>query len=376
MSQLSATETEIDIPVSGVTGTTGGTGTMIPEQVSTRTSCSDPRYGTNTCPRPFSSVKNQGFKNEISNGDYWILNVSGVLDDTSNYSAVNIVCNAPVSEDVSVSSVKATVNVNNLVAVSEIVTVADGKPVSSRGTTRIEKRLGQDEEGSIVMIAEFTEQDYTFTVTFNESFTKVLVSTLLQPLDILALSAAANAPPPPDGQPILNVSARTDVWGCNLGEMAATVKYTGGFFPNGYLGTNLVASLLPNTPAPNPLDGVYQTLYSARPDLQGVLDGSGSSLLEQTNGLNEEDPSGYDNAEFYARIIAYSTLKYFLSGLISNGKFNEKWLLGKYNECFLKKLGKSKFRYYLRFFVEPKYGFVGLNRYFREEIEGCLVCLS
>jgi hypothetical protein len=291
----------------------------------------------------------------------------------------NCICNALGSISGTFKSASTTIVVNNdnFFTKAEITFNGDDKDVSFTGTTRAEKLLGKDsEEGSVVLIAEFTPQGYTFTVVFDEDFTKVIRAALVQPLDVLALTAAANAPPPPDSQPILNVSAFTDTWGCNLGEMAASVRYTGGFFPNGYLGTNLVASLLPNTPAANPLDGVYQTLYSARPDLQAVLDGNGSSLLEQTNGLNEEDPSGYDNGEFYARIIAYSTLKYFLAGLISNGKFNDKWLLGKYNECFLKKLGKSKFRYYLQFFVDPKYGFVGLNRYFLEDINGCLVCLN
>lgn len=291
------------------------------------------------------------------------------------------ICNAPVSGNKPGTVRRVTARIvadgDNFVTEAEILVIGDDEDISVSGTTRAEKLLGKDsEEGSVVLIAEFTQQDYTFAVVFDEDFTKVITAALVQPLDVLALTASANAPPPPDGQPILNVSAFTDTWGCNLGEMAASVRYTGGLFPNGYLGSNLVASLLPNTPAANPLDGVYQTLYSARPDLQAVLDGNGSSLLEQTNGLNEEDPSGYDNGEFYARIIAYSTLKYFLAGLISNGKFNDKWLLGKYNECFLKKLSKSKFRYYLQFFVDPKYGFVGLNRYFLEDINGCLVCLN
>jgi hypothetical protein len=249
--------------------------------------------------------------------------------------------------------------------------IINGEKTKVMGTTQLD-----DSDGDILVVVEFGAINYGLSFIVDRSFTEIIDFVLIQPLDVLSLSAAANAPPPPDSQPILNVSAFVDIWGCNLGEMAASVRYTGGLFPNGYLGTNLVASLLPNAPAANPLDGVYQTLYSARPNLETVLKGSGSSLLEQTNGLNEEDPSGYDNGEFYARIIAYSTLKYFLSGLISNGKFNDKWLLGKYNECFLKKLGKSKFEYYLQFFVDPKYGFVGLNRYFLEEKDKCQACIN
>lgn len=275
-----------------------------------------------------------------------------------------------------VRRVKFTLTDDDSSSAKIFLTADEGVEESYLGTTRVERYLGTGASGSIALFGEFSDQDYRFSVTFDESLTRVLSALLVQPLDLTTLSANVDAPPPPAGDPILNVFATTDKWGCNLGEMAATVNYVGGFFPNGYVGSNLVGSLLPNSKALNPLNGVYQTLFSARPDLQAVLRGSGSTLLEQTNNLNDKVISGLDDRDFYVLIIVYSTLKYFLAGLISDGNFNDKWLLRKYNACFLKKLGKSKFSYYLQFFTDSQYGLVGFDRFFKRDIDACNVCLN
>lgn len=168
--------------------------------------------------------------------------------------------------------------------------------------------------------------------------------------------------------PIVNMQFQTDLFGCNLGEMACIVNGS-KFYPHGYP-QELIGKCQNVTSSPNPsIDGVYQTLFSARPDLQKVLQLNGVTLLEQTTLINQKYNAEPSDCNFFYRILSYSTIKYFFSGLV-RGTYDDKWLLQIYNESFLEKLHNSEFHCFEQIFTDPQYGFVGLDKYFRYTLAG------
>ncbi len=161
--------------------------------------------------------------------------------------------------------------------------------------------------------------------------------------------------------PSIKIIVNTDQLGLNLGESLCII-WSKHEYPNGYpkrlIGKNDGLIL------PKEVNGLVQTLYSARPRLRKVLLGKGNTLFAQTNFINKKFDTGLSNSEFFGRILSYSALRYFLSGLIF-GKFKTAWLYKQYYKKFLIDLKGSHFKKYLPLFINPKFGFVGFEKYYK-----------
>jgi len=159
----------------------------------------------------------------------------------------------------------------------------------------------------------------------------------------------------------VDVAFQTDAFGLNLGEITALVTadkcYPGGY-PTKLLGycDNINVDLH--------VDGLIITPYSFRPDLQKVLKEKGSTLLSQTNRINKKYGGELSDCEFYNNICTYSSLKYVFAGL-SSGVFSDKWLYGKNNKKFYKSMKNSDFSDFLKLFIDPQYGLIEFNIFFR-----------
>ncbi len=95
------------------------------------------------------------------------------------------------------------------------------------------------------------------------------------------------------------------------------------------------------------------------PYMVSVVKGEGATLLEKIIYLfNQGDTNNPNSYVFYQNMILYGMAKYILSRLLY-GKFNINYLLGKYNERFLKKLSGSRFCAFNAFFEQNDY-----NEYF------------
>ena len=155
--------------------------------------------------------------------------------------------------------------------------------------------------------------------------------------------------------------AQTDNFGLNLGELGGIVTADQSY-PNGYpkelVGECDNAQQVTNI-------GV-QTLYSFRPKLNTVLKGTGNTLFAQTNDVNSMYNTSLSDCEFYLNIIVYSTYRYMLAGLSSNGKFSTKWLYANNYDKFLRNLRNSEFSAATVIFTEPQecFNFTNFNRYF------------
>jgi len=160
----------------------------------------------------------------------------------------------------------------------------------------------------------------------------------------------------------INITAQTDYFGLNLGEIygsVASTKEYSGCYPTKLLG--VCDSLLVNL---HTEDGLIVTPFSGKPDLQKVLKEKGSTLLSQTKRINKKYGSKLDDCLFYDQIMIYSALKYVFSGLIT-GNFSDEWLYGKNNDKFYKTMKKSDFADYLRLFTDQQYGLIGFDKYFK-----------
>jgi hypothetical protein len=165
-----------------------------------------------------------------------------------------------------------------------------------------------------------------------------------------------------DDDIFIELSAQTDIFGLNLGEMAGVITSNKNY-PNGYP-KKLIGycqDVLYITAKP-------QTLYSARPKIQKVLKGEGNTLLEQTNNINCLYDTGLSNCDFYLNIIAYCTFRYMLAGFSNGFKFSLKWLCANHYEQFLINLKNSEFSEAIIIFTEPQeeFDFTNFNRYFKD----------
>ncbi len=166
---------------------------------------------------------------------------------------------------------------------------------------------------------------------------------------------------------------QTDQLGLNLGEFLCII-WAEDEYPNGYP-KNLIGKM-DGLSLPAEVNGMVQTFYSAKPKLSKVLLGRGNTLFAQTNSINKKFDTGLSNGDFFVKVLEYSALKYFFAGLIlGNAKFKTKWLYQKYNNEFLKCLALSEFKKYLPLFVDPQFGFVGFDKYFKfDNRNDCSFC--
>jgi len=159
----------------------------------------------------------------------------------------------------------------------------------------------------------------------------------------------------------VELSAQTDRFGLNLGELRGIVTATESY-PNGY--PKELVGICDNIQTVTDI-GV-QTLYSFKPKLNKVLKGSGDTLFAQTNDINSMFITGLTDCQFYINIIAYCTYRYMLAGLSNNGDFSCKWLYANNYQKFLRNLRNSEFSAAIVIFTEPQkcFDFTNFNQYF------------
>lgn len=87
------------------------------------------------------------------------------------------------------------------------------------------------------------------------------------------------------------------------------------------------------------------------PKIASVVKGQGNNLYEKLSYLYGEGNFEIDFGIFYQNVFFYAMLKYILARLLY-GNFDVNYLLGKYQNKFLKDLGKSRFCGSLPLFTE------------------------
>ena len=169
---------------------------------------------------------------------------------------------------------------------------------------------------------------------------------------------------------------RSDEWGNQLAGMSARVISTRNYskcsYPSKYVG---IPSGIKYPPIP---PGYYQSLFAFTPDLQSVVRGGKCKVVECDTCCDGEKQRGYTLYEqcvnindttlniddFFISILIYSTSRFILSGLMF-GYFQVKWLKQKYTDRFIASLATNcEFSQYLKYFVDPQYGYVGYEKYF------------
>jgi hypothetical protein len=101
------------------------------------------------------------------------------------------------------------------------------------------------------------------------------------------------------------------------------------------------------------------------PFMVSVLQGEGDTLREKALYLWEINKVelGISFDDFYGNIIFYGMTKYIFSRILY-GKFNIKYLLGKYNSRFIKDLGRSRFCGAIVLYEDCEQPSYGYNQYF------------
>lgn len=101
------------------------------------------------------------------------------------------------------------------------------------------------------------------------------------------------------------------------------------------------------------------------PEMVSVVKGEGKTLRDKALFLWNANSStiGVSFDTFYGNLVFYAMVKYILSRLLY-GKFNINYLLGKYNERFLRDLGHSRFCASISLFVDCNSVVFGYDQYF------------
>lgn len=105
----------------------------------------------------------------------------------------------------------------------------------------------------------------------------------------------------------------------------------------------------------------------ACPKIVSVVRGKGITLFNKLTYIFKklgEDEIGSNFIAFYPNIFLYAMLKYILSRILY-GKFDVNFLLGKYNDKFLRDLGNSRFCGILPQFEDPNSIIYNYNKYFK-----------
>lgn len=116
-----------------------------------------------------------------------------------------------------------------------------------------------------------------------------------------------------------------------------------------------------------PIDEIVQTRFDeCCPYMVSVVRGRGATLREKLEYIyaRESTRIGVTFDIFYRRMMLYGMAKYILSKLLFC-KFNINFLLGKYNEKFLDKLGQSRFCAFRELFLDCESPVYGYQRYFK-----------
>ena len=158
----------------------------------------------------------------------------------------------------------------------------------------------------------------------------------------------------------VNIVYQTDLFALNLNEMSCVITANKSY-PNSYPKENIGECgdyLVPK--------GLIQTFYSESPNITKILKGCGDTLYTQTNDINSKYNTGFEDCDFFVKILEYSTLRYIFGGLSNNSVFSMKWLYSNNYGEFKSNMKNSDFKEYLVIFTEPKYGFNDFNKYYKK----------
>jgi hypothetical protein len=218
----------------------------------------------------------------------------------------------------------------------------------------------------------------TFTLVWMDGYTRKWSGTVYTNLSFTngqvwigteSSSDVAQTPPPvsiplSSSSPTLQMTYQTDGWGCNLSEVISILTPTPNDtfpYPKGYP-KDLIGHCTDSGPGVPDKTSIF---YSNKPNISSVLIGSEPfpSLLHHTNYLNSLYPSGYSDCDFFQNVMAYSSVRYVLAGIL-NHCFSDEWLRRGYTKKFMAQLSTSQFAPgAVEFFQQPQYD--GLDSYFK-----------
>ncbi len=152
--------------------------------------------------------------------------------------------------------------------------------------------------------------------------------------------------------PEININAQTTLDGSDIGDAVFTIydQFT-------YYNTDKIPD---NICPPEQTSDIKTTVFrECCVNMGSVVKGHGVTLWDKLNYLfNEGDIKEPNVYVFYQNMALYGMSKYILSRLLYS-KFNINYLLGKYNDRFLKKLSTSRFCKFIGYFEANDY-----NKYF------------
>ncbi len=152
--------------------------------------------------------------------------------------------------------------------------------------------------------------------------------------------------------PRIHLEAQTTINGSDIGDAVFTIYDEFTYYDK--------HTIPDNTCKNRTSDNIKTTIFrQCCPYIVSVVKGEGNTLSEKIRYLfNQGDTNNPNSYVFYQNMMLYAMAKYILSRLLY-GKFNINYLLGKYNEKFLKKLSESRFCKFIEYFEENDY-----NKYF------------
>lgn len=241
----------------------------------------------------------------------------------------------------------------------------DNGEITTQGSTdtqNVRASIGNPQQRSVLITIKFTTRVGYFINNIGYWISTQMGDASSPPTASTSISKEQVSQ---ESLPIVTMQYVTDPFGCDLANFICILKSDKEYLP-GYpkdligLFSDISIFSVDNNP--------YPQLYVQKPDLSSVLIDDGMtfpSLLHHVKYLYEKyPPSDYILEEFYDMLLIYSVRKYFFMGLLKS-KMDVNWLLKKYNTELLELMRKSEFSKYLPMFVNPQYGYMGMETYFK-----------
>lgn len=156
--------------------------------------------------------------------------------------------------------------------------------------------------------------------------------------------------------PLIYISSLTSGQGQNYGESLYTV-----YDIKPYSGTITCESQVVNINNSK----YYRSQFSEFPQINCLLVGKGCTLYQKFQSIITCYGFTITVDQFAAKMALYALSKYILARLLY-GKFSLQYLTRSFNDEFMADLHNSRFRKFEIIFVDPAFGLVGFDRFFRD----------
>lgn len=169
--------------------------------------------------------------------------------------------------------------------------------------------------------------------------------------------------------PIVSILGQTTVDGSDIGDVIFTICDEFTYYKEEKICHDNRCAVIFVKP-----NEIKQTLFrKCCPSMVSVLKGKGMTLNEKARSIYAlmSESIGTSFEVFYNNILLYGMAKYILSRILY-GRFNIDFLLGKYNERFLRDLGMSRFCSFVQFFSDCESEVYGFNKYFKSGKHGAI----